>query len=580
MKKWFFKNVPFDVSIITKRYNVSEAFAKVLVNRKFKNLNEMDEYLYPEKVKLKDAFLMKDMEGAVKLLNSKKNCKIFVVGDYDVDGVMSTYILVKGLRTLGHEVGYRLPHREKDGYGIRDYMADEAKEFGADILMTCDNGISAVSAIEHAKKIGLDVIVTDHHEVPTDENGEIKVPADLTVDPKQSECAYPFKDMCGAGICYRLIQLLCNHDKKYNPMLVQLMIPAAIATVCDVVPLKGENRVIVRYGLKYINGKCSIVGLNELIKLCNFKKQIGGYDFGFRIGPCINAAGRLESAEKSLELMLEEDESKAHELAAYLVDLNENRKTITEQGVDAAIEYIEENNLLEKKILLVYVPDLSEAVAGIVAGRLREKYFHPVMVAVDAKGREGIVKASGRSIPAYHMQKGLNQIKDLLSEYGGHALAAGFSFEKDKLEEIYAALEANANLTEDDFVEKVYFDAEVPLKDATKQLVDELALMEPFGAENDSAKFVKRNVLIKRVFLCGKENKVGRFIIEDEGQTYNAVDFNVDVLTKPAIVSKYNEQAWESLVLPGFEGVSVDIMYAPDFNDYNNTVQFKIIDIR
>lgn len=580
-KKWTYRNVPFDYSILTKRYGISEVFARVLVNRGFSNLSEIDDYLDYSKVKLKDAALMKDLEPAVKFLKSRPGAKIMVVGDYDVDGVMSTYILVRGLRELGYQVEFRIPERAKDGYGIRDYMADEAKEKNCDILMTCDNGISAFQAIEHAKEIGLTVILTDHHEVPLKDGVEVIPPADFCIDPKQSDCKYPFKDMCGAGITYRFIQHMVKGEKGYNSLLVQLMIPAAIATVCDVVPLVGENRIITSFGLKFINKNCDILGLNKLITLCDFKRDIGSYDFGFRLGPCINASGRLESAKLSEELMLSESSSEAEAIAAKLVKLNDFRKDITQAGVDAAVKYIEDNNLTDKKVFLIYLPEVSEAVAGIVAGRIREMFYRPVFIAVDAAiGEEGKVKGSGRSILGYHMQKELNNIADLLIEFGGHALAAGFAFRKEKLEEIDKALQDNCALTDEDLVEKIVFDAEIPLADMTKQVVDEIALMEPFGQKNDPPKFAKRNILFKNVFLCGRENQVGRFVIYDEDKKYSAVDFNVEAGIKNSIVTKYDLETWENLQKPDFEGVFMDILYAPMFNDYNNTVQFKVIDAR
>ncbi len=581
MNKWVHKNIDFDLSIITERYKVSEVFAKILINKGFKTLHEMDAYLNVGAPKLGDVSEMKGMSAACDFLKSRKGEYIRVVGDYDVDGVMSSYILVRGLRELGYKVDYRLPHRVHDGYGIRPYMVDEAKEAGADIILTCDNGISAIEAVNRARELQIPIIITDHHETPKEDGKDILPNADFIVDPKQSDCKYPYKDMCGAGIAYRMIQMLTAGDKAYNPLLVQLMIPASIATVCDVVPLTGENRIITRYGLSYINKVCQIMGLNKLIEKLEFKKDIGSFDYGFRIGPCINAAGRLESAEKSLKLMLTEDENEAEKLATYLKGLNDERKDITERGVALAESYIEEHNLKEKPIFLIYLGDLSESVVGIVAGRIREKYYKPVMVVVDAHSESSHkVKGSGRSIPAYHMQRALNEISELLLEYGGHALAAGFSFEKDRMEEVYTALLKNQNLTDEDLTEEIYFDAEVDLGDISINTVKELALMEPFGTDNPSAKLVKRHVLIKNIFLCGRTQNVGRIVLEDGGRKYYAVDFDVESGIKNRIMEKYDESVWNALTEGDFEGVYMDIMYAPDINDYNNSVQFKILDSR
>lgn len=580
MKKWVVKKVKFDRSIITGRYGISDVTAGVLLNRGFESLKEMDEFINPFKVKLCDAGLMKDMKKACEILENaiSSHKRIMIIGDYDCDGVMSTYILYKGLRALGGDVLFRLPHRVKDGYGMRDYMADEAVQKKCGLIITCDNGISASDAVKHAKEIGLDVIVTDHHVVPVENGREIIPPADAVVDPKQEDCKYPFKDMCGAGIACRLIQYMTRSDSRYNGLLVQLMIFAAVATVCDVVPLRGENRVIVSYGLRYLNsGKCTNPGFNSLVRLCNFKKKITSTDFGFRIGPCINAAGRLDGAERALSMLVEDDPEKAREKAEKIFSLNSERKDITEKGTEEALSIIQDKELLKEKILLVYLPECSEAVAGIVAGRLKKAYYRPVYVIVNSGDR---LKGSGRSIPGYHMQHALQECKEHLLEFGGHELAAGFSLEKSELEPLYQALKENCRLTDDDLVEKIVVDGVVPFESVNEKIINEISLLEPFGQNNPEPVFAAADVRFNGVFIMGKTRNAGRFAVSCGGGDFTVIDFNLEEGLKKKILEKYGEDAWESLQMSHTEGLDItfSLLYKPQINDYNNTVQFRYID--
>ncbi len=578
MKKWTVKKVNAPTTDIENHYHFTKVFAQVLLNKGFKSFKEIDEYLFAYKSKLADPELMKDLKESAEFIRKKINegSKFAVIGDYDVDGIMSTYILCATLRSCGADVEYRIPHRVNDGYGIRDYIADEMKEKGCDVIITCDNGISAEDAIKHAKELGMSVVITDHHIVPVKNGAEILPPADYIIDPKRKDCNYPFKELCGAAVAYILANEITAGKRKYHDLMKQLIVYASIATVCDVVPLRGENRIITSYGLNLIKNVDN-KGLEALIKLCDFKRDINSYDYGFRIGPCINAAGRLKSASMVMEMLESTSDKEAADKAKELFELNNLRKEKTADAEKMAEEYIEKNNLESQKVFCIYLNECEESIAGIVAGHIKEKYYRPVYVIVNSKDK---LKGSGRSITGYHMQNALNELSDLLIEYGGHALAAGFSLKPENFDEFNNALLENCKLTDDDLVEKVQLDLELPLGDVDEKLINELSLLEPFGEANKAPKFAKRNILFKRVFLRGLEKNVGSFTVYDENYKYTMVDFDVEKGTKKAIIEKYDEQSWESLISGNEDGISMNVIYSPNINDYNNTIQFVIKDIR
>jgi single-stranded-DNA-specific exonuclease len=568
-----------DASVIMKRYGITRVTAELLLRKKFSDILEMDAYVYPFKSVISAGDDIKDIKDAAVFLKSAcaDHKKIMVIGDYDCDGVMSSYILIEGFTALGAEVCHILPDRRKDGYGMRPYMADKAKELGCDIIVTCDNGISAADAVRHAKELGMNVVVTDHHEPPLDNDltTQIIPPADYVIDTKQKKDTHKYKEMCGAGIALMLIQQMVKGDKSYNHLINQLLIMASIATVCDVVPLTSDNRTLVSYGLKTIK-KTDNTGLKALIGCMGFKNDISSFDFGFRIGPAINAAGRLTSANDALDLFLEKDPEKAASLASRLAALNDSRKAMTVKAAEAASAYIADNHMEDEKVLLIYLPDCDEAIAGIVAGKVREKYYKPSMIVVDSGDK---LKGSGRSIPSYHMQKELTRVKEHLTEFGGHALAAGFSLKKEELEPLHEALIANCTLTDEDLIERVPVDLEFPISDFTVQAVNELKIFEPVGQDNENIKFMQRGVLLSKIFLCGKEKKTGRMTIMCSGGTYTAVDFNVDKALKPVIIEKYGHKSWDALT--GYTGIpaglSIDILYHPSINDYNHNVRIEFI---
>lgn len=577
MKRWVTKRYDFDAAKIAGRYQVSEIFAEVLVKRGLFNWEAMDGYLFPKLTSLRPIQQMKDAVEAAELLQEKiqQGKPVLIVGDYDVDGVMSTYILYRGIELLGGKAGYRIPHRVRDGYGMRDYMADEAYAAGYDTVITCDNGISAWEAVGRAKELGMTVILTDHHEVPKEGEEEQLPPADVVVDPKQQACGYPFKQLCGAGIAYKLMMYLLGKNGQEDAWK-ELLPFAAIATVCDVVPLFDENRILVKNGLELL-GPCPNIGLQALLGAQQFNRKVTAGDLGFRIGPCINAAGRLGSADLGLELLLEKDKMAAERRAAELVALNEQRKDYTAEATNQAIRQIEDGNMLKDRVLVVFVENCHESVAGIVAGRIREKYYRPVLLVT--RGEKGL-KGSGRSIPGYHMQQELSGCKELLAEYGGHAMAAGFSLPEKNLERLREKLNKRCTLTEQQLTEQVSFDKEVPLGEFTEQLVKELAMMEPFGEGNQRAVFAKRGVVVSSVMLCGRENQIARLRLRDGMRLYSAVDFQCESCLGAGITGRYGENAWEQLKSGNGKEYEIDILYQPSVNEKFGGVEFKLVDCR
>lgn len=579
MKQWMIRRNGADLKKIADRYGISEILAEVLVKRGLYDWEAMDSYLYPRMDRLSSAHAMKDMDRAVEILRQKIKSgeRLQIIGDYDVDGVMSTAILYIGLKELGADACWRIPHRERDGYGMRAYMAEQAGEQGVDTIITCDNGISAAEAVQQAKKLGMTVIVTDHHEVPVDnETGQEILPAaDAVVDPKQTACTYPWKELCGAGVAYRLVEALWD-GKHDGALLDELLSMAAIATVCDVVPLLQENRCIVRRGLELLQHSTN-PGLSSLIRRMAPNGGVDAGTLGFRIGPCLNAAGRLEDASLGVRLLLEDNPEKADAIAAQLIGLNETRKEMTADAVEEAVRIIEENHYLVKPVLVVYVEKCSESVAGIVAGRIRERYYRPTLI-ITASGEK--LKGSGRSIPGYHMQRELNRCKELLLEYGGHAMAAGFSLEPRQLEALRAALNAHCVLTEAALVEKITFDREVPLGEISGALVRELELLQPVGEQNEGALFAKRGIEVLSVQLRGKEGQVGSFRVMDEGRKYTLVDFDVRLHMKKTICEKYSAAVWQEVLAGRGRGCFVDILYEPGINERYGELQYRIVDCR
>lgn len=510
-----------DFASLGKELGISPITARILVNRGMTTLEEMRSFL--DANEQHDPSLLKDGEKAATILYEKirEGKKIRIIGDYDIDGVSASYILYRGIKKAGGDVDVRIPDRIKDGYGLNFSLIQNALMDGVDTVITCDNGISALDEIAHGKAEGLTVIVTDHHDIPFDESGGERVyripEADAVVDPKQADCPYPYKKLCGAAVAWKLIILLYRKAGLPDWEADEFLENVGFATVGDVMDLDGENRCLVRVGLDRLN-KTDNLGMRALIEETGlFDKAISLYHVGFILGPCINAAGRLDLAMDAFELLMAEDAATAKEKAVHLRELNEKRKDMTNRGVEAADEIIEGKDLREKKVLVIYLPDCHESVAGIVAGKVREKYNHPVFILT--KGKDGL-KGSGRSIEEYSMYEELTKVKHLLTRFGGHPMAAGISLEREHLEELELELNRNVSLKEEDFRRKIRFDA-VPLSFAfaTEELALEFERLEPFGNGNPTPLFAMKGVMALRAQLVGKNKNICRCLLMS-GDTY------------------------------------------------------------
>ena len=583
MSKWILQRKAADYKGLSDKLKVDPVIVRLMVNRGLSTYEEMEEYLHPTLDNFPDPHLFADMDEACGLLMDAidEGVKIRVVGDYDVDGIMSTYILTSAIKEVGGDVDYAVPHRMVDGYGINPEMVQAAFDDGVRFIITCDNGIAAAPAVDLAKKLGMTFVVTDHHEVPfeTAEDGSVvqKLPnADAVVDPKRNDCGYPFKGICGAQVAWKLVDVLFEFvglDKEMADKYLQF---ASIATVCDVMELKGENRATVYHGLKAIENTDN-VGLNALLARNELKgKPLSCYHLGFIIGPCLNASGRLDTASKAIELLFEEDSAKALASANELVELNSQRKNMTQIGIDKARDIIENSDIKNQKVLVVYIPELHESLAGIVAGRIRETYNKPVLVITDA---EDGAKGSGRSIPAYNMFEELTAVKDVFTKFGGHPMAAGVSLPTDKIDELRDRLNSNCKLTEDDMQEIIKIDCDMPLSYMTESLVDSIDMLAPFGTGNTKPLFALKNVEIKGASFMGKEGQFLRLNVGTEnGGNMTALMFRNVLEFQQAVSDKYGEDTLQRLFSGNTNDVKMDIIYEPSVNEYrgNRSIQIMV----
>lgn len=529
MEKWMVYNKKADFQKIGSEFGIDPVIARLIRNRDIQDMKEIRSYLYGTLAEIPSPWKMKDMERAVQILQKKitQKKKIRIIGDYDIDGVTATCILLKGLKRLNANVDTYIPDRVKDGYGMHEQLIDKALEDGIDTILTCDNGIAAAAEIEYAKKEGLTVIVTDHHDIPfrDTEDGRIWIipKADAVVNPKQNDCLYPNKNICGAVVAWKLIWALYERLGIDSDEIWDFLELAAIATVGDVMDLQGENRIIVKEGLKKLSFT-SFEGLKALICVNNLEgAEITAYHVGFVVGPCINASGRLDTAARSLELLLADNMEDAMKLADDLYDLNQSRKAMTEQGKEQAIQSIEENNLGKDRVLVVYLPDCHESLAGIIAGRIREAYNKPVFVLT--KGVDG-VKGSGRSIEAYSMYEELVKCSDLLTQFGGHPMAAGLSMEEKNVELFRRRLNDNCTLTEQDLIPKIMIDVPMPISYLSKKLTEQLKVLEPFGKGNSKPLFAQKNLRAVGIRVLGRNRNVAKMLLIDEnGIKMDAVYF-------------------------------------------------------
>ena len=572
MERWVLLRKGADFEAIGKKYQISPRLACLIRNRDVIGEEAVDRYLNGTISDLYDGMLMKDMDKAIDILKEKilEDKKIRVIGDYDIDGVNATYILLEGLERLGADVDSDIPDRISDGYGLNRHLVERAYEAGVDTLITCDNGIAAADEIAYGKEMGMTVIVTDHHEVPFDEHdGETRYripPADAVMDPKQPDCLYPFKGLCGAAVAYKMMEALWESMGKDSADLDDLIENVAIATIGDVMDLEDENRIFVKEGLQMLR-RTKNPGLKALIECTGIdKNSLNSYHIGFVLGPCINASGRLDTAKRALELLRAGTQKEADILAGDLKALNDSRKDMTEEAVKQAEEQVETTTISKDKVLVVYLPDCHESLAGIVAGRIRENYYKPVFVLTDAE--EG-VKGSGRSIDGYHMYEELNKCKDLLTKFGGHRLAAGLSLPKENVGKFREMLNKNCTLTEEEMKEKVTIDMEMPFGCVTEGLVKELELLEPFGKGNTKPVFAARDVTLLGARILGKDRNVLKLQVQDvngcriEAMLFHHAD---DFLGK--LEEQYGKTEVEALLKGRGRQIRISMTYYPDINEY------------
>lgn len=559
---WMLQTKRADFNGLAMRLGVSPVAVRIMRNRGLLDEREMRKYLYGTLDDLYDPRQMKGMETAAGIIEKKliEGKKIRIIGDYDIDGVCSTYILLKGFhRAAGNgRIDYEIPDRIRDGYGINESIIRQAAEDGIDTLVTCDNGIAALKEISIAKQLGMTVVVTDHHEVPVDAYGQILPPADAVVDPKQDGETYPYHEICGAVVAWKLINVIYEDLGIPEHEWMELLEFAAIATVGDVMKLQDENRLIVKYGLKKI-GSTKNTGLRMLVEKNNLDiNNLSAYHIGFVIGPCLNAGGRLKSAKVALRMLLEQDPDRVSGLADELKELNDVRKDMTAKGETEAIEQVE-RFYMSDKVLVVFLPECHESLAGIIAGRLREHFHKPSFVLT--RGEQS-AKGSGRSIEAYHMYQGLCEVSDLLVKFGGHPMAAGLSIEESDIDEFRRRLNENAKLTEDDFVPQIWIDVPMPFEYVNEKIVDELKGLEPFGQGNEKPLFAQKSLTIRNVRVLGKNRNVVKMnLVTNTGHPFDGLLF--------ADGDRFlEEQTGQN---------TIDMIYYPDVNEYNGTRTLQAI---
>lgn len=593
MAKWFLATKKADFDRIAETFHIDPVVARIIRNRDIVTDEEIQMFLHGDIHNLHEPKQLKDAIKATRILKDKiqSGKKIRIIGDYDVDGVCSTYILYRGLSVCGADVDCVIPHRMKDGYGINEDLVMQAIQDGIDTIITCDNGIAAKAVLEIGKKAGLTCIVTDHHEVPFEEkDGEKRyiVPdVDAVVDPKQEDCEYPFESICGAVVAYKVIQLLLKEcqipEEQMNSTINELLEPAGIATVCDIMPLIDENRIIVKMAMNSLKNPINF-GLRALLKVNELDaSKLTSFSIGFVIGPCLNATGRLDSAEISLELLMATSLEAAIPLATKLKEYNVNRKEMTEKGVEKAVKLLETGSYEQDRVLVLYLEDVHESLAGIIAGRVREKTGKPTFVLTDAE--EG-VKGSARSIESYHIYDEMTKCKQYFTKYGGHKMAAGLSLLKENVEPFRKAINDNCMLTKEDFEEKITIDVPMPFSYVTEEFINGLDVLEPFGAANEKPVFAQKNIRFTRGYIMGKYKSMARFdVVDDKGYRYSMVCFrNLEkwiAYTEAKVGKKQVEQLF-STGLHQNDAIIMDVIYYPNINEFRGktSVQFILQDYK
>lgn len=588
MAKWMIKRRAVNVKKLSEATGISETLVTILANREIRTEEEIIKFMNPSIKNLHNPLLMKDMDKGTDIIKEsiKRGRKIVVYGDYDVDGIVSTFILYSALLRCGAEVRYHIPDRITEGYGINSESIKTLREEGYEVIITCDNGISAIEQVKFAKELGMTIVITDHHELPfiVHENNErefIVPEADAVINPKQHDCKYPFKVLCGAGVAFKFVQVLYDKMGIDEEEALKFIEYAAIGTICDVVDLIEENRVIARNGLKLLNFTNN-TGIKALIKENSLEgKKIVSYHIGFVIGPCINATGRLDSATLSLKLLLSKDEKEAEELAKKLRQLNVERQNMTVDSVNEVIEIIENSSMKNDKVIVVYNENIHESIAGIVAGRIKERYGVPSIVLT--KG-EKTPKGSGRSIEEYNMFEELIKCKSLMENFGGHPLAAGLSIKEENIDKLRKELNNNCKLTEEDITPKIRIDKQIPLEQLSFKLIEDIEKLEPFGKGNSSPIFAEKGVTVFRVYLIGKEKNILKLFVRPRGsmEKIDAISFDGADKFREIIEEAYGEDKYKEMVSGAPTNIKMDFIFSPSINEYNgrSTLQLVVKDFR
>lgn len=572
MEKWVVSAKRADFKETAEKFGIDQVTARLIRNRDIVKEEEIRQYLYGTKADFYDPHLLKDADKLVSVLRQKiqERKKIRIIGDYDIDGVSASYILLKGLHRCHANVDVEIPDRMKDGYGINEHLIRYAYEEDVDTILTCDNGIAAIEQTKLAKSLGMTILITDHHEV------QEEVPlADAVVNPRQADCPYPFKYLCGAAVAYKVICCLYEAFGIAAEEAEEFLEAAGFATVGDVMELVGENRILVKEGLKRLN-RTQNVGMAALIRACKLEEmELKAYHIGFVLGPCINAGGRLDTARRSLNLLLQEEKAKADLMALKLKELNDERKDMTQKGTEEAIAWIEKEGRSSDKVLVVYLSDCHESLAGIIAGRIRERYNKPVFVLTDSA--DG-VKGSGRSIEAYSMFEEMSKCKELYTKYGGHPMAAGLSLPPENVEKFRIFLNEHTTLTEEDFIPKITIDVPMPIGYITEKLIGELSVLEPFGKGNEKPLFAEKNLSILNMKILGRNRNVLKMQVRSQsGTVMDALYFGDLEQILDYIREKFGETEYEKCFQGRQNAVVLSVIYYPSLNEYQGRTSIQII---
>ncbi|QQN55790.1 single-stranded-DNA-specific exonuclease RecJ [Anaerococcus obesiensis] len=576
MTKWYIYNKKNNYLSNLKNKNITKLEALILANRDIVDPKVVDSFINPTLEKLHDPFLLKDMEKAIDLIieTMENGESIRIFGDYDQDGISSTMTLLDGLLYFYDDISYDIPDRVIDGYGISDRMIDRAIEANVSLIITCDNGISAIDQVKRLKENGIKVIITDHHQVSKKEDGEwveqILPQADCVINPKRLDNTYPFDDLCGAGVAFKLIQALYQRLDGDMEYLYGLLEYVAMGTVCDVVSLTDENRIFVREGLKRINNTEKLA-IKALVEENSWNREVSAYTLGFIIGPCMNATGRLSTAKLAIDMLMEDDIEKIRTYAKKLVSLNTERKELTNIGLEKTLEIIKDKKYYNDDIIIVDVENIEESICGIIAGRIKEKFNKPTIIMTQSS-QNGILKGSGRSIEAYNIYKEVFEIKDLLESFGGHPMACGLSIKSEKVDDFRQKLNDKSKLKKDDFVNIINIDAQIPIDKLSLEFAESLQRLEPFGKDNPKAKFADKNLFIKNINMIGKNNNTMKMILNKNGRDIEAIKFNAQK------DYKYLSDKFKANII----GNRIDAVFYPDINEFNGrrNLQVKLIDIR